>query len=312
MDPHLLRTFLAVADCGSFSAAARRLGYTQSAVSQHIAALEQTLGVALLHRRPVGPTGAGERLREHAAAILLRLDAARADVRRASADPPGELRLGITPLAVPERVARALAVVRRSRPGLAVTVGSGGRPAVATGFVTGEYDVGLVAGVVAPSDPLPLAEFGVTTGVAVDEEPLVVLLPEGHPLAWRTGLRWDDLLDARWIDAPDVAASLPELCAVARSDGPRPTLRYDGIDLWHLLALVAAGHGLAVLPSSAVPAFAGVAMVPLTAPRLVHRTELLQPRDAGPVVAAFVAVLTEPSASPYGVRLGRTQHSRVP
>ena len=72
---------MVVADCRSFSAAARRLGYTQSAVSQHIAALEGDLGTTLLHRRPVAPTEAGERLLEHAAPILLRAEAARVDVR---------------------------------------------------------------------------------------------------------------------------------------------------------------------------------------------------------------------------------------
>lgn len=55
MDPHLLRTFVAVARLASFSEAARELGYTQSAVSQHIAALEQDLGAPLLTRRPVAP-----------------------------------------------------------------------------------------------------------------------------------------------------------------------------------------------------------------------------------------------------------------
>ena len=53
MDPHLLRTFMAVADLGSFSLAANRLGYTQSAVSQQVAALETDLGTALMCRRTV-------------------------------------------------------------------------------------------------------------------------------------------------------------------------------------------------------------------------------------------------------------------
>src|SRR5260370_6440386 len=70
MDPHLLRTFVAVARHGSFSAAARDLGYTQAAVSQHIAALESDLKVSLLTRRPVVATEAGRRLLEHAAAGL--------------------------------------------------------------------------------------------------------------------------------------------------------------------------------------------------------------------------------------------------
>src|ERR1700750_369292 len=94
MEPRFLRTFACVTRLPSFSAAARELGYTQSAVSQHIAALESELGAALLHRRPVAPTEAGARLLEHAGPILLRLEAARADVRRVATGPPRQLRLG--------------------------------------------------------------------------------------------------------------------------------------------------------------------------------------------------------------------------
>ncbi|NUS03412.1 MAG: LysR family transcriptional regulator, partial [Nonomuraea sp.] len=82
MDPNLLRTFVTVARHGSFSAAATELGYTQSAISQQIAALEADLGLPLLSRRPVEPTAAGLRLLEHAGPLLLRLRAARADVLR--------------------------------------------------------------------------------------------------------------------------------------------------------------------------------------------------------------------------------------
>src|SRR3954453_13859780 len=101
MDPRFLRSFVVVARRGSFSAAARELGYTQSAVSQHIAVLEADLGAALLHRRPVTPTEAGTRLLEHAGAILLRLGAARADGPRPVAEAPGRLVVGATPLSAP-------------------------------------------------------------------------------------------------------------------------------------------------------------------------------------------------------------------
>src|ERR671928_1124910 len=96
MDPRFLRTFASVTRLASFSAAARELGYTQSAVSQHIAALEQDLGAPLLNRRPVAPTPAGERLLEHAGPLLLRLDAARADVTRIAAAPDQGLTLAVT------------------------------------------------------------------------------------------------------------------------------------------------------------------------------------------------------------------------
>src|SRR5262245_49164696 len=99
VETQLLRTFVAVARFGSFSAAAVELGYTQAAVSQQIAALESDLKTQLLNRRPVTPTEAGSRLLEHAEPILLRLDAARADVTRMTKDPPAALVVGVTALA---------------------------------------------------------------------------------------------------------------------------------------------------------------------------------------------------------------------
>ena len=115
MDPRFLRTFVTVARLGSFSRAADALGYTQSAVSQHIGVLEADLGTPLLTRRPVAPTEAGARLLEHAEPILLRLDAARADVARVAGGPPRSLRIGSTPLAC----AHAASLVA---PALTVTV----------------------------------------------------------------------------------------------------------------------------------------------------------------------------------------------
>ena len=81
MDIRQLRTFDAVVQHGSFTAAAASLGYTQSAVSQHIAALEASLGVTLFERRPFGLTPAARRLAEHAGNILLRLDVATSEMR---------------------------------------------------------------------------------------------------------------------------------------------------------------------------------------------------------------------------------------
>src|SRR5690348_1018350 len=94
VDLHLVRTFMAVARSGSFSRAARDLGYAQSAVSQQIAAMEQALGAAVLHRRPVAPTAIGARLLEHAGPLLLRLDAARADIARLTASASRRLAIG--------------------------------------------------------------------------------------------------------------------------------------------------------------------------------------------------------------------------
>lgn len=292
VDPHLLRTFVAVARHGSFSAAARELGYTQSAVSQQIAALEGQLGAALLRRRPVAVTEAGRRLLDHAGPILLRLAAARADVQRAAGEPAGRVLLGASPLAVTPAVAGALAELRRSRPGLQVALHVAGRAAVTVGVAAGEFDAGLVDGVAAPGDPLRLTEAGWLSTFAVGEQPVVVALPAGHPLGRRRGLRLADLADANWLDSADVGAPLPELRAASETDAMPARFRYAGTDTAGLLTLVAAGHGLALLPAAAVRGAPGVLGVPVDDPRLVHRTEFLPGHLAGTAAAALAALLS--------------------
>jgi DNA-binding transcriptional LysR family regulator len=275
VDPLLLRTFVTVARRGSFSAAARELGYTQSAVSQQIAALESDLGTPLLHRRPVGPTEPGRRLLEHAGPILLRLAAARADVQRAAGEPAGRVLLGAAPLALPPATAGLLVGLRQRQPGLHVALRVTGRTAVTTGVAAGDLDLGLVDGVAAPGDPLRLPEAGWLTAIAVAEQPALVALPAGHPLARRAGLALADLADAGWLEAPDVAAPLADLRAASGAETVRAAFRYTGTDTASLLALIAAGHGLAVLPASTVDGAAGVVGVPVRTPPLVHRIELV-------------------------------------
>ncbi|MET9119216.1 LysR family transcriptional regulator [Streptomyces longwoodensis] len=268
MDPHLLRTYVTVARLASFSGAARALGYTQSAVSQHIAALEQDLGTALLTRRPVAPTPAGERLLEHAEPLLLRLDAARADVVRMAAAPAFGLTLAASATALDARVLAAL-------PPAGVTVRVLARDAVPAAVAAGTADLGLVDGLAAPSDPLRLPDVAPLTTYGVAEEAVRVLLPTAHPLAHRTGLRLGDLADARWLDAPDTGLPLAQLRAANGGHGFRPALRYEGTDVRVLIALVAAGHGLTLLPRTATDTTPGTTAIPLTEPRVVHRTELL-------------------------------------
>ncbi|MEU6506343.1 MULTISPECIES: LysR family transcriptional regulator [unclassified Streptomyces] len=281
MDPHLLRTFVTVARLASFSEAARELGYTQSAVSQHIAALEQDLGAPLLTRRPVTPTTAGERLLEHAGPLLLRLDAARADVARMAAAPQHGLTLATTPTGLGPAVLAAL-------PPAGVTVRVLARAEIPAAVATGTADLGLVDGPAAPSDPLRLPDVAPLTTHGVAEEPVSVLLPAGHPLAGRAGLRLGDLADARWLDAPDAALPLAALRAANGGGALRSALRYEGTDLHTVTALAAAGHGLVLLPRSAATAVPGTTAVPLTAPRLVHRTELLHGGAPGPAAAELV------------------------
>jgi DNA-binding transcriptional LysR family regulator len=311
MDAHLLRTFVAVARLGSFSAAAAELAYTQAAVSQQIAALEADLKVTLLRRRPVEPTEAGTRLLEHAVPILLRIDAARADVSRMTAPPAARLIVAMTPLAtsIPasadDGVAGALARLRAALPRLELTVRVASRQAVAEATARGEADLGLIDGLAAPSDPLPLPVP--LPAIGVGECAVSVILPAAHPLASPPaspiGLR--SLADARWIDAPAVGPALADLRRVTGTEGFRAACRYEGTDVLTVLRLAAAGHGLTLLPSALWPAFplAPVAVVEVSAPRLVHRVELVHGTlPAGSPAAALAALLCENAGGAAEIR----------
>lgn len=142
-------------------------------------------------------------------------------------------------------------------------------------IATGEVDLALIDGLAAPSDPLPLPDVGPLGTVAVDEQPVAVALPAGHPLAGHRGLALADLSAARWLEAPDLAPTADRLRAATGVDGFRPAVRYLGTDVRGLLALVAAGHGPAVLPAAVAAGAPGVVAVPVREPRLVHRTELV-------------------------------------
>src|SRR5579859_3116579 len=229
VETQLLRTFVAVARLGSFSAAALELGYTQAAVSQQIAALENDLKTQLLTRRPVAPTEAGTRLLEHAEPILLRLDAARADVTRLTKAPRATLLIGVTPLAgAAFPLAAALAELRIRFPRLDLTVQLAPRRQVAVAAARGELDLALTDGLTAPGDSLP--EQAPVTAIGLTEETVRVVLPPGHPLAARSAIRLPDLADARWIEAENVTPSLEEIRRHAATEGYRPALRYQGTD----------------------------------------------------------------------------------
>ncbi|GLW59346.1 LysR family transcriptional regulator [Kitasatospora phosalacinea] len=275
VDSHLLKTLVTVARLGSFSAAALELGYTQSAVSQQIAALEGELGAPLLHRRPVGPTAAGERMIEHARLLLERMDAARADVRRLSLPERPELLLAVSPLGMDATVARALARVREAEPRVRVGVRVLARRAVAVEVAAGRCAVGVTDGYAAPGGPLALGDLGPVRQVGAGEEPCAVLCPPGHPLHRRAAVDLARLADAGWLDASAVAAPLADLRALTGGAFPA-TAGYEGQDAAALLTLSAAGHGLAVLPRSlAASAGGGTTALPVRAPRLVHRREVL-------------------------------------
>lgn len=286
MDLRQLRTFSSVVEHGSFTSAAGALGYTQSAVSQQIAALETALGVTLFHRRPFGLTPAAERLAEHAASILVRVDVARSELRAVEARTT--MRLAATPgAAVAPAVARLLSIARRGEAATGARLVTAGVAAVTAQVARGEVAAGVVDGIVGPADPLAHADPGLVASLLVGTAPLGVAMPDDHPFARRDAVGWAAVADAQWIDAPSLVPSAgPGAAAVLDRRWGR--VGYDGSDTAVLGAMVAAGHGLALVPAW-WPVHPGTRIVVLDAPALVHRVEVLVLRQHSARWAQMVA-----------------------
>lgn len=194
-DLEQLRTFAAVADAGSLSAAAPRLFLSQSSVSEQIRKLEQRAGARLLDRgrRGAAATEAGERLLAHARQILALSEAAYADLRGEALQ--GTLRLAISDYFRPSEVPRLLQGLNRRYPQLRVGVTVAQSDAVEAGYRDGEFDIALVMRVgAAQTGSVPLRREPLLWVAAADsgvhqQRPLpLVLLPSScqlHRLARR-------------------------------------------------------------------------------------------------------------------------------
>ncbi|WP_433230745.1 LysR family transcriptional regulator [Actinomadura formosensis] len=291
LDPVLLRTFVAVADLGSFTAAATAEGYTQSAVSRQIASLEDVCGVELFVRgaRGVRPTPAGEFLLPHARALLDRLaDTARAldGLRRLDT---GTLRLGAFPTANAALVPRALARFRARHPGVRPLLREGTTERLLPMLDAGDLDIALVSTYKHPSVD---AEHLVT----LLEEALLVALPAGHRLAGLDRVPLDELADEAWIVADDPAAiaALRTRCEAA-GFAPETPLR---VAEWiSKLGLVAEGFGVTLVPALAASALArdGVVLRAVASGRPRRRVYAAVGRHArrSPAVTAFLAELRD-------------------
>jgi DNA-binding transcriptional LysR family regulator len=145
---HLL-ALAAVAETGTFSAAAEQLGYTQSAVSQQVGTLERIVGTRLFERpggrRPVRLTAAGEMLLSHARAVLARISSAAADLRALAIGEQGELRVGTLPSIGNKLLPRLLGTFRAEWPGIDIVLRESGDSAELIRAVeAGDVDVTFI------------------------------------------------------------------------------------------------------------------------------------------------------------------------
>jgi DNA-binding transcriptional LysR family regulator len=240
-----LRVLREVAACGSFTAAAETLGYTQSAVSRQVAGLESAAGVSLFERRTRGVrlTAAGNALLRHAISVLDELEIAQRELISIRELAGGRLRVGAFPTAVAALIPRALASFRRAHAGVTVTLREG-----TTAMQLRRLDAGA----------LELAVVAMLPGQTPDrrhrieplfEDRLLLALARDHPLAQQATVDVEDLRDESWIAASTDADDA--LLGVWPSLEWQPRVAFVAREWTAKLGLVAAGLGITVVPGLA-------------------------------------------------------------
>src|SRR5580693_376336 len=258
LDTHRLRLLREFAERGTIAATAAALGYTPSAVSQQLAALERESGAILLDRtaRTAELTDAGRRLVEHAERILAMVEAAEADL--SSAGPTGRVTVTAFPTAA---VAFGPALVRRVRahPGMSLLLRETQREEGLRLVRSGEVDVALIADwsgrLTRPrpgSDPGGSGggeESGVLRFYRLLRDPVVLVLPRGHPFADPAKpVDLDELRDEPWLAAPIGEPSRQAVDRLLVGTGGMPPAPWEFEGLSTILSLVARGIGIAALP----------------------------------------------------------------
>jgi DNA-binding transcriptional LysR family regulator len=264
LDPRRLRVLREVAARGSFSAAAEALAFTQSAVSQQVAALERETGTRLVERgvRPVRLTDAGGALLAHAEAVLARLDEAEQELAEIAGLRRGRLRLASFPTAIATLVPRAVALFSRRHPEVDLTVVDDHRQGLLPRLARWELDLALIYDHEALPEPDVQLE---RTHLLDDRFDLVV--PEGHPLARRAPVALGELAGETWLGGTPDGAYARIVLHSCRAAGFEPRIAFGSDDYNAVQAFVTVGLGVAMLPRLAL-AFArpGLARVALEEP----------------------------------------------
>jgi DNA-binding transcriptional LysR family regulator len=291
-----MRVLREVAAQGSFSAAAEALSFTQSAVSQQVAALEREAGTKLVERgaRGIRLTPAGQALVSHADAILSRLDDAEQELAAIAGLRGGRLRTAGFQSAGATLVPRALAEFHRRHPEVDLTATTAELPQAHELLRSGEIDVAIVMDFEA--EPLLLQDLD--TEHLLDDS-YYVALPSGHPLADRRQVAIADLAEEDWINScPGTSCDQVVLnaCRAAGFD-PRVVIQCDEND--QMQAFVAGGLGVALWPGLALAHLRpGVVVKPVAGKQVTRRVHAATVRGAyrSPATEAMLSILRETAA----------------
>ncbi|MEU2952234.1 LysR family transcriptional regulator [Streptomyces xanthochromogenes] len=284
-----LRVLRQIAESGSFTAAAARLGYTQSAISRQAAALERSVGTTLFERRPDGVqlTPSGLTLLRHAHTVLASLAAAERELT--GTVPQTEVvRLGAVLSAGAAILPAALAA---AGPQITVTTREGTTPTLIRALRAGSLDLAVLTSR-PPHRPFDGDSPRLHVETVADTE-LVVAVPSTGEFAGRTTVHVDELVDAAWIATP--SSSSEALLGVWPGLPGRPRVIHSARDWLTKLHLVAGGFGLTTVPSRLSPVLPpGVSLLHVDgAPSEIRRVLVARlPGHPTPAITAVTRAIT--------------------
>src|SRR5215831_209795 len=307
LDLHRLRLLREFAGRGTIAATAAALGYTASAVSQQLTALEREARTALLDRaaRSVELTDAGRRLAVHAEIILAQVEAAEADLSAQEVQPSG--RVCVTAFAS-AAAAFAPALVRglRRYPRLTLLLQQAAPGEGLRRVRSGEADVALVDDW---SSGLPSLDSAMLRCYPLVRDPAVLIVPRGHALADTTvpvdlrRLRET----SRWMAAPAGEPSRQAVDRLLETAGGAPAVPWEFEGLGTIVSLVARGVGVAIVPRLALATREGRVVVrelPGTAPAREVYAVARAASVRRPSVTVVLAALAAGASSLAGERPG--------
>ena len=282
------RYFVATAEELHVGRAAQRLGIAQPALSQHIRALEERLGVQLFLRanRRIALTEAGEAFLSEARAALHHADRAGHAAQRAARGETGNVVIGYVSSALAEQpFVRSLAAFRAGHPDVSIEMLMRLAGTLVEGVQNGVLDISVTRG------PLPADVQGCESFVLA-RQPVIAVLPESHRLSSAGSLSLSDLAHDTLLQPDDppglsLAHTLRQLMATAGFTAQRTMVVNE---MSSTIGLVAAGLGVALLPASArVMRLPGVAFCTLNDVQAVSELVVVHRRfERSPAIRALL------------------------
>jgi len=305
LDLHSIRIVRAIAEHGTISAAARALGYSQPAISQHLRRSEARLGTPLVIRsgRGVRLSEAGQVVARHAVAITSALDAASGDLAELVGLAAGTVRVAAFPTASSTLVPRLLASMRQRHPGITVGYVEAEPPEAIAMLRDGAVDLAITFAYPGDrSDPHRPADVSLES-VPLFTEPVVLAIPDRHALADRHQVALADLAEERWIAGCPLCRG--HLLAACEAVGVTPNIELETDNAIAVLTLVAAGLGVALLPQLALataPVPPG-ATVRSTTPSSDRSIQLVVQNGSRrvPSIAATIELLEQVDGADWGL-----------